>query len=794
MNALSIISIPEQLRERFRIALKYKKALFIHAPCGCGKTTVTRALLAAEKSLFVDGADCLELPEESGDYNILVIDNIHCMDDTKLLSELCSRLRTADSRKFVFLSRGVVPGCLLPFLMAGVMELLETEDLFFDKSFIRCLAEQKGLFLTGSDIDGIFADTSGYPVAVSILLSLIKKGKSYQREIYDQGRQRLFYYFDELVYQKLPKHSKFLLLKLSPFEEFDVELARMISGESFAGEIFARLRDTSSMFLPREPEVFQFQPIFRSFLLWKLSTEFSSEEEKAIYQRAGLYYELHENMKNALDCYARIGDHRKISELLQKNAKLHVGMGQYLDMEKYYFSMPEEEIEKSPVLMAAMSMICSLFVDYERSDMWYDRLKAMADSLKRSDEKYEEAKSRLAYLDIALPQKGTKGLWNVIKSAFSLSEKRELSLPRLSVTSTLPSVLNGGKDLCLWTKQDTLVYPAVKKPVEGILGRDGVGLVDLGMCECKFEKDENYQPWLLNLAGQLTRIQQDGTADIEFAAVGLLARVQVMQGNPQAAIEALNAFRNRINELGEERFLPSLEALLCRIYLRLGKCAEVKRWFLEKAPTNDLRIWVLHRYQYFTKVLVLVANGDCSSALIILKRLLPYTQKCGRIMDEIHVHLLSAICHYRMKNESWQQELSAALDMTREYHFVTPVAQYGRAILPLLVGTQWHQDQKYLKRLLSATRAQAAHYPAFLQHEQRLVEPLTCAEQQVLQLLCQNMSNQEICEILGIKLSTAKTHVSHILQKLEVKRRNEVKSVAEKNGLIHIDSLLAAKG
>lgn len=784
MSASPAVIIPKRLQEQFQNAFKYKKAIFIHAPCGCGKTTATKALLASQNAFFIDGTKSCKLPKESDNYEILVIDNMHCLEEEDLLTELCRRLRADEHRKFVFLSRGSIPGCLMPFWMSGVMEVLEMEDMLFDKGFIRSLSEIRGLKLTGSDIDRIFSDTNGYPVAVGIWLSLIRKGGTYQKEIYYKGRQQLFYYYDEMIYKKLPNESKRMLLEISPFAKFDVELARMVSGESSAGEIFSRLRENTFIFLPSEPEVFQIQPSFRRYLLWKLSTEMSEKSENTIFQRAGLYYELHGNMKCALDCYAKIKDHQKIAELLQKNAELHVGIGQYWDMEKYYFSMPDEEIEKSPTLMAGMSMIFSLCMDYEKSEMWYKKLNAMAGQLKKSDEKYEEAKSRLSYLNIALPQRGTKGLLDVVKSAFSLLAKRELSMPGLSVTSTLPSVINGGKDFCLWVKQDTLFYPVVKKPVEGILGRDGVGLIDLGMCEGKFEKDEDYQPWLLNLAGQLTHIQQDGTMDIEFAAVGLLARIQVMQGNPKAAMESLNAFRNRINELGEYRFLPNLEALLCRIHLRLGDHAEANRWLSEKAPDDGLRIWVLHRYLYFTKALVHMENGDCESALIILSRLLDYTQKCGRTMDEINIHLLSAICYYRMNSALWRQELSVALGMTREYHFVIPVAQYGRAILPLLVSTEWNQDQEYRKRLLSATRKQAALYPSFLQQEQRLIEPLTGAEQQVLQLLCQDMSNQEICQILGIKLATVKTHVSHIFQKLGVNRRNEVKAVANKNGLI----------
>ena len=45
-----------------------------------------------------------------------------------------------------------------------------------------------------------------------------------------------------------------------------------------------------------------------------------------------------------------------------------------------------------------------------------------------------------------------------------------------------------------------------------------------------------------------------------------------------------------------------------------------------------------------------------------------------------------------------------------------------------------------------------------------------------MQPLMFDMSNDEIAEQLGISLATVKTHVSHILQKLDLKRREELQS------------------
>ena len=58
---------------------------------------------------------------------------------------------------------------------------------------------------------------------------------------------------------------------------------------------------------------------------------------------------------------------------------------------------------------------------------------------------------------------------------------------------------------------------------------------------------------------------------------------------------------------------------------------------------------------------------------------------------------------------------------------------------------------------------------------------------QVLRLICADKSNAEIGEILNIRVSTVKTHVSSVLGKLGVSRRSEARTAAKKLWLISED-------
>jgi len=67
---------------------------------------------------------------------------------------------------------------------------------------------------------------------------------------------------------------------------------------------------------------------------------------------------------------------------------------------------------------------------------------------------------------------------------------------------------------------------------------------------------------------------------------------------------------------------------------------------------------------------------------------------------------------------------------------------------------------------------------------QPLVEPLTQRELEVLQLIAQGLSNDEISKRLFVALSTVKGHNRNIFGKLEVRRRTEAVARARELGLV----------
>ena len=459
----------------------------------------------------------------------------------------------------------------------------------------------------------------------------------------------------------------------------------------------------------------------------------------------------------------------------------------YAEMEQYYRALPEAEILASPSLMQGMSMLCALSADYDGSEHWYGCLKRFVERCGKEDAAGRQARGRLAWLDISLPQRGVNGLTETIPAVFRLLMNKEVTLPSFSVTSALPSIMNGGKDFSAWSKKDDLLYKTLRLPVEAVLGRDGVGLADCAIAESKFEKGEDVAGRMLALLPQLNEVRNRGTPDMEFAVSGLLARSQLASGQPADARRTIEVLRECFAERGLTRFLPNMDAMLCRIDMHTGDLDAADAWYREKAPREPTHLNVMRRYQYLTQAMVELEDGRPDTVQLTLAPLEPYVQNCARIIDGIHLNVLTAIALYRKKDERWRERLTAALDAAAEYRFIRTVSVYGTAVLPLLEVLDWDGDKAWRKRLMAAVRTQAAFYPHFLEPRLAPGEELTPTELQILHLLCADKSNAEIAQIMDVKLPTVKTHVSHILDKLDVKRRAEAKAAAKKLRLIPDD-------
>lgn len=772
------VIVPYTLADALKSSLESSKYIYISTQAGWGKTTTVRQYFHNRRYTYVSLWDDNAIDVAIGDATGLVImDDCHVLaNQLEVQVRLTAFLRTAPKNtQVVLLSRAPLPNYLLSFQLAGLMTSINEKVFRFGTEDIAVMASDMGVELTNEDILRLRRESQGYPLAIQLVCLKLKEGNSLTQDILKECNTQVFSYLDSQLFSYWGTKIRRLLMSVSFFERFTVELARAVTGDNnVENDINYLCQISSFMDTDGTNYTIRYAP-FRAYLRHKAENTWSMAERRALYSNAGTYFQLHGDIPAALECYARNGNHARVSEILAEHSRLHPGHGMFYKLRKYYYSLPEKEILSSPELMSGMSMLCSLTFDVEGSEKWYEALRVYAGNLNRRDYGFRDAWGLVHYLDIALPHRGSVEIKDLILVAADQLRAGKINLPEFSVTSNLPSILRGGKDFSSWVAKDRFLYNTVRKPVEMVLGRFGVGLGDIALTESRYEKGEDVTDEYLTLAARRIDIQQRGMPEMEFVLAAIIAKCQCDRGELEQAVSDIRAFRCRMKDDGHKKLLPNIDALLCRFdLLRMGEYAHV--WYVEQAPDeNDF--YIMERYRYLTKARCYIKRKEYLAALGLLGSLLDCFARYDRTLDRIETLILLSVCRWRMNATDWRKHLVNAFELANQYNYVTVFVHEGAALLPLLRDMGDSIPQKILKR----TQAFAALYPDYLAPEGPVsIQNLTKKEMEVLRLICGGKNGEEIRKILNISENTLKSHSRSLFKKMGVKSRSEARSVAER--------------
>lgn len=116
MTDKSAIIVKPSTAQAFETLWKRGRVLFFSAPCGFEKTVLADTLLDGRPVLRLNAADTgFALPSLEDAWDILLIDNIQDMQEERDWQALCALIRESTDRRFVLLSRGIPPACLMAF-------------------------------------------------------------------------------------------------------------------------------------------------------------------------------------------------------------------------------------------------------------------------------------------------------------------------------------------------------------------------------------------------------------------------------------------------------------------------------------------------------------------------------------------------------------------------------------------------------------------------------------------------------------------------------------------------------
>lgn len=707
---------PKAAWDKLRMAGARRQNVYLYAATGYGKTELLHRYLRRRRHIWLSGEGLtvetlqeIALPAEA----TMVIDDLARVLDPAVRQEIVSML-DQPGLWLVLAGRCPLPSWLTRPYVNGRLSVIPEEDLRLSEKEIAQLYLSWGVQLPRNLLEKrIIPLVEGNPLGARLLAVEMSQGSSYTEELVNGLTRKFYEYLNQAIYSEWPEEIREMMMQLSLLEHFTIQQAEEMTGRSDVNRLLAQAAETGNLFSIKDGG-YTLRPAIINSMKLRMETVCDRVRKNELLRRAGTICEKEGNIPRALKLYQDGQCEKEIHALLIDNARRYPGGGYYYELTPAYLALPEEEVRSSPDLIAARSMLYSLALNATESERWYAVLQEYAAG-HPDPEEHRLAESWLVYLDISLPHRGSTNLIEVLDEAARKIQTERLVMPEFSVTGGQPSVINGSKDFCDWTRDDQTMAFQLEKHVGEVLGPYSKGLVSIGLAESLFEKGGNLYK-VLELANRgLMETMNGGKFELQFVGAALVARVYLVTGHPGDSVKTLEEIETRAQQRGVRRVVRNVRAMQSRIKLWQGRVEDAVRW-MENEPQDEIHFNVLERYCYNTFVRVYMAKQRYDKTAQILMRLRSYANMEKRPWLQMEGDLLESIIRYRTGNPLWKTELTQVLRRAESYHFVRLFCREGAALLPLLqeLGCPEGVDEAYWQEVLGKTRAMAEAYPLYL--------------------------------------------------------------------------------
>ncbi|MDF2720964.1 MAG: transcriptional regulator [Paenibacillus sp.] len=289
--------------------------------------------------------------------------------------------------------------------------------------------------------------------------------------------------------------------------------------------------------------------------------------------------------------------------------------------------------------------------------------------------------------------------------------------------------------------------------------------IGLARIHCQWNNlDEGIQ-----YAQQAMRLsEQIEHTDRAVAAKVVLAQLKLAYGEEGAASALLaEAEQTARQQRYMQQMFPIAEAQI-RMRIRQGEWKEAMR--LAQQHHLPLSVARVH-----------LATGNSAKALSVMKPVRQQAEARGHLDIRLQTLVLQAIA------EQNAQLLAEALAAAEQGGFIRIFVDEGDSLARLARECSARPGAKsaYFQQMLTAIQAEAA-LDGQVQPALPLIEPLSERELEILRLIAQGLSNQDIAERLFLALSTVKGHNRNLYGKLEVERRTDAVARARVLGLLRL--------
>jgi LuxR family maltose regulon positive regulatory protein len=738
------------------------------------------------------------------DYHFIKAQNIHT-GITFLLDHLPPRLH------LVIATRADPPLPLAHFRGRGTMLEIGADDLRFTlDEAVSLLKELKGSELSTEDVSALNARTEGWVVGLKMAALSMGRQKDIPRFIAAfTGSQR--YIMDYLIEEVLQQQSKDIqdfLLKTSVLERLTGSLCDAVTGRTDSQDMLLNLERANLFIVPLDEsrKWYRYEHLFAELLRHQLEIVSETRAITELHQQASQWYQDNGFPDDAINHSLAALDWEMAMSLIYDMSERQKKTGEMVTLLNWLQAVPEEVLRTHPRLYLNYSVALLFTGQLDAAEAIWRYLEPVASEdtgllgkitacqaviasfhrdMPRTVELAKRALPLLSPADLDIRSSLSLNLGKIqwergllkeaeplLREAYEIGRQighhwiAVMALSFLSDISQLRGKLHQAVELCQQAIELAAQSPAAAAP-------------HFFLSTVLYEwNDLESAIFHLEEALELNRLL--GDPEIQEVIYWYLMRTRLAQGDEAGALEAIE----KIDQLVMNDNSPVARGRQAGYHLQLALAQDdldqVVQWGNRVSEYGD----AVPFYLRHLLMRLPIARGQKDAV----------QEQIRAFYESVQAEWLSSEWKYWFIVARINQALSAptpdkaltflaeALNLAQPEGYIRTFVDEGKLLGQLLrKAVSRGVEPEYAGKLLTIIEAEKRRKGTLPPQTSAL---LSERELEVLRLLAAGLSNQQIADKLIINLSTAKSHVHNILEKLNTKNRTQVIARARELKLI----------
>ena len=764
----------------------------------------------------------------------IVLDDYHLIGSEPVHEAVSFLIEHMPQNVRLLVSSRTDPPLPLPKLRARdqMTEIRAAELRFTNEEATAFLVDIMGLALSPRHIATLEEVTEGWVAALQLAALSMRDREDVSGfvEAFSGSNRHILDFLAEEVLGGQPEDAREFLLRTSVLERMTASLCDALTGHAGSQEMLEKLERENLFVVPLDDERrwYRYHLLFADFLRGRLRLQ-SPELTGELHLKASGWYEDNGHLAEAIGHALSAPDHERAARLIEQEIKYAWSRGEGPTVLRWLEALPTEAKRLRPRLITehALALVLTgrpndaepLLEEAERAaseaTIGKDRryLLGLASAVRswrarlRGDapESVELARQALSLLpNEEAPHRNFAAvcLGDALRSIGDLSaaseafaEAAEIGRAAGYVDGTLAGMVMHARVQAergrLREAEEAFRRALRLLTEEGFELLPAAGVVHIGMGVLLYERNDlDGAERELNRGMQLAERARE-VSSLVWAYI-TFSQVKRARGDEERALEMALEAERVAHASGADLQIAIAGGWMTRLHLARGDLAEAVAFEQERAASAENDADAARVVDRLTSARLLHAQGRRREALPLLEELGEAAAEAGRTGDLIEILVLRAVALWaRNEKERAVSTLARGLALAEPEGYVRTFVDEGPAMGDLLSATlearqrshldaAEHVSACYLAKLLEAAARDAAAPGA----DERLPEPLSERELEVLALIAAGESNGEIARKLFISTSTVKTHINRLYRKLGACSRTQAVARAREMNLL----------